>query len=100
MYAVIKTGGKQYKVQVGDIVRVEHLQGMGAVSFQPLLVSKNDHIQVGSPVVQGATVHAEIVGETKGKKLIVYKFRRRKGYRRKNGHRQLYTNIKITDIQL
>ena len=98
MYAVIETGGKQYKVQVGDVVRIDHVQATGPLMFQPLLIAKDGHVQIGAPLVKGAQVSAEVVGDEKGKKLIVYKFRRRKGYRRKNGHRQLHTAIRITNI--
>lgn len=102
MYAVIKTGGKQYKVEKGTTVRVEKLEGDPGtkLSFdEVLLVADGDKVQVGAPVVSGAKVAAEIVAQEKGEKLIVFKFRRRKAYRRKNGHRQQYTAIKVTDIQ-
>lgn len=102
MYAVIKTGGKQYKVEQGATLRVEKLEGDKGtkVSFdEVLLVANGDSIKVGAPVVTGAKVSGEIVAQEKGDKLIVFKFRRRKAYRRKNGHRQQYTAIKITDIR-
>src|SRR5262245_6236816 len=101
MYAVIKTGGKQYKVEQGLTLRVEKLEGdKGAtLSFsEVLLVADGDKITVGAPTVAGATVQAEIVAQERGEKLVVFKFRRRKAYRRRNGHRQSYTAIKITSI--
>ena len=102
MYAVIKTGGKQYKVEKGSTLRVETLDGDAGtkLSFEEvLLVADGDNVQIGAPVLSGAKVSAEIVAQEKGEKLIVFKFRRRKAYRRKNGHRQQYTAIKVTDIQ-
>jgi large subunit ribosomal protein L21 len=101
MYAVIKTGGKQYKVEKGTTVRVEKLEGDPGtkLSFDEVLLADGEKVQIGAPVVSGAKVAAEIVAQEKGDKLIVFKFRRRKAYRRKNGHRQSYTAIKVTDIQ-
>ncbi len=102
MYAVIKTGGKQYKVENGSTLRVEKLDGdAGAkITFEEvLLVADGENVQIGTPSLTGAKVQAEILGQEKGEKLIVFKFRRRKAYRRKNGHRQSYTAIKITGIQ-
>jgi large subunit ribosomal protein L21 len=102
MYAVIKTGGKQYKVEKGSTLRVEKLDGDAGtkLSFEEvLLVADGDNVQIGVPMLSGAKVSAEIVAQEKGEKLIVFKFRRRKAYRRKNGHRQQYTAIKVTDIQ-
>jgi large subunit ribosomal protein L21 len=102
MYAVIKTGGKQYKVEKGSTLRVEKLDGdAGAkVTFEEvLLVADGEEVKIGTPMLGGAKVSAEIVAQEKGEKLIVFKFRRRKAYRRKNGHRQQYTAIKVTDIQ-
>jgi large subunit ribosomal protein L21 len=101
MYAVIKTGGKQYKVEKGSTLRVEKLDGDAGTKLtfaEVLLVADGDNVQIGTPLLGGAKVLAEIVGQEKGEKLIVFKFRRRKAYRRKNGHRQSYTAIKVTDI--
>ena len=103
MYAVIKTGGKQYKVEKGATLRVEKLDvetGKSVVFEEVLLVADGDKITVGTPVVAGAKVSAEILGQEKGEKLIIFKFRRRKAYRKKTGHRQNYTALKITDINL
>ncbi len=101
MYAVIKTGGKQYRVAEGEIVRVEKLPGDkgDAVTFdQVLLVGGDDKAKVGRPLVKGAAVKAEITAQDRDRKIIVFKFRRRKGYRRKAGHRQPFTEIRITGI--
>lgn len=100
--AIIRTGGKQYRVAPGDVLRVEKLTGdVGSkIEFDDvLLVGSGDGVKVGTPVVQGAKVTAEITDHGRGKKLIVYKFRRRKNYRRKQGHRQAYTEIKVTGIK-
>jgi large subunit ribosomal protein L21 len=100
MYAVIQTGGKQYKVQPGDTLVVEKLEGGAgdAIEFgQVLLVSDDEKVAVGRPLVDGAKVSAEIVEQGLGEKLIVYKLRN-KNYRRKTGHRQMYTAVKITGI--
>jgi large subunit ribosomal protein L21 len=102
MYAVIKTGGKQYRVEPGTTLRVEKLDGEKGKSVEltdVLLVADGDDIKIGTPNLAGAKVTAEILGQERGEKLIVFKFRRRKQYRRKNGHRQAYTALKITDIK-
>ncbi len=102
MQAVIKTGGKQYTVNPGDVLDVELLEGNpgDAVEFNEVLMVSDDKgdVQVGAPIVENAVVKAKIVTEKKGKKIIVFKFKRRKDYRNKNGHRQRYTTVEITDI--
>jgi large subunit ribosomal protein L21 len=101
MFAVIKTGGKQYKVAKDDVLTVEKLPGDAgeAITFDDvLLVGDDAGTTVGAPVVNGASVKAEVVEQTRGDKVIVFKKRRRKHYRRKNGHRQDLTMVKITDI--
>lgn len=102
MHAVIKTGGKQYTVNPGDLIDVELLAGEPGdnIEFNEVLMVSNDkgEVQVGSPIVENAVVKAKIVQEKKGKKIIVFKFKRRKDYRNKNGHRQRYTTVEITDI--
>jgi large subunit ribosomal protein L21 len=100
MYAVIKTGGKQYRVTEGQLLRVEKLGGdVGApISFDQVLLLGGDSPKVGTPTVAGAKVSAEIVAHEKGDHIVVFKFRRRKNYRRKNGHQQPYTRVKITGI--
>jgi len=102
MYAVIRTGGKQYRVTEGQTLQVEKLAGTAgdAISFdEVLLVGGSDTPKVGRPLVNGASVKAQIMGEERGEKLVVFKFRRRKNYRRKTGHRQTYTRVRITGIQ-
>jgi large subunit ribosomal protein L21 len=99
--AIIKTGGKQYRVAVGDKLRIEKLPAEvgGAVNFdEVLLVGSGDDARIGTPFVAGANVSGLVKAHGRGKKLIVYKFRRRKNYRRKNGHRQSYTEVEITGI--
>jgi len=99
MYAIIATGGKQYKVSEGDIIRVEKLGVEAGKTFkfdQVLFVSDSD-VKVGADV-KDATVEAEVLGDVKGKKVIVYKYKRKTGYHKKNGHRQQYTTVKITKI--
>ena len=100
MYAVIKTGGKQYRVSEGDRLRGEKLPGEpGAqVTFDEVLMIGGEKVAIGTPVVKGAKVRAEIVTQGRDKKVIVFKFRRRKNYRRKRGHRQPFTELKITGI--
>jgi len=100
MYAVIKTGGKQYRVTEGDRLRVEKLAGdVGAtLTFDEVLMLGGDKVSIGTPLVSGAKVTATIVAQDRDKKIIVFKFRRRKNYRRKRGHRQPFTEIKITGV--
>ena len=100
MYAVIKTGGKQYRVSTGDKLRVEKLPGNvgDAVTFDQVLLVGGEALKLGKPLVGGAKVEAKITGQGLGKKLIVFKFRRRKNYRRKNGHRQPFTALEIVNI--
>lgn len=101
MYAVIETGGKQYRVEPGDTVRVESLPGeMGdAVAFdRVLLISDDESVAVGRPVIEGARVTGEIVEHGLGEKLTVYKFKRRKNQRKRNGHRQQFTAVKINEV--
>ncbi|MCJ8500931.1 50S ribosomal protein L21 [Desulfatitalea alkaliphila] len=102
MYAVVATGGKQYRVEAGEILRVEKLAGdVGAeVAFdQVLMLGDGDNVRVGQPLVEGASVKGRIVEQGKGKKIIVFKFKRRKRYRRKQGHRQLFTAVRIDTIE-
>lgn len=99
--AIIKTGGKQYRVAVGDKLRVEKLPGdVGSdIDFgEVLFLGAGADAKVGCPHVEGAKVSGKITAHGRGKKLIVYKFRRRKNYRRKNGHRQPFTEVEITGI--
>src|SRR3989338_1861470 len=101
MYAVVATGGKQYKVAVGDTLKVEKLEGDSGkkiVFDQVLLVGGKEGLKIGTPVLKGAAVEAEILDQTQNKKLILIKKKRRKGYRKKQGHRQLQTILKINKI--
>ncbi len=100
MYAVIKTGGKQYRVVEGQKLRVEKLVGAkgDTVTFSDVLMVGGDTPKIGQPVVAGASVSAKITLHARDKKIIVFKFRRRKNYRRKNGHRQPFTELLITGI--
>ncbi|MEJ2137609.1 MAG: 50S ribosomal protein L21 [Desulfofustis sp.] len=101
MYAIIKTGGKQYQVSTGDRVLVEKLEGNVGDSVElneVLLVAEGDAVTVGQPVVEGAKVVATITDQGKHKKIKVFKKKRRKGYRLTRGHRQLYTALTIADI--
>jgi large subunit ribosomal protein L21 len=101
MYAVIKTGGKQYKVAPGDQIKLESIEGEpgAVVSFdQVLMVGNGDTIKVGTPIVAGGAVKAEIVKHGRGVKVRIIKHRRRKHYHKEQGHRQNFTEVKITEI--
>ena len=101
MYAVIETGGKQYRVEPGDTVVVETLPGEegDAVEFdRVLLISDDESVAVGRPIIEGAKVTGQIVEHGLGPKLTVYKFKRRKNQRKRNGHRQQFTAVKIANV--
>ncbi len=101
MYAIIQTGGKQYRVSPGDVLRVEHLSGARGdevVLDQVLLVTDGQELRVGQPLVENATVHCQILRQGKGKKVIIFKKKRRKNHRRKQGHRQLFTALQVNEI--
>ena len=100
-YAIIRSGGKQYRVAEGDTVRVDLMSGAAGdkIKFDDVLMIGGDEPKIGKPLVKGAAVEAEIIGETKGDKLVVFKFRKRKRSRRKAGHRQHFTSVKITKVQ-
>lgn len=101
MYAVIRTGGKQYRVQEGDVVNVERLPGEVGdnISFDDVLaVGAGGDLKVGSPNVSGAKVAGEIVLQGRARKVLVFKFKRRKGYKRTKGHRQYFTRVKVNSI--
>ena len=101
MYAVIETGGKQYKVNEGDIIYIEKLdvEDGAAVTFDKVLaVGEGADIKVGAPAVDGATVEGSVIKTAKGKKVVVYKMKPKKGYRKKQGHRQAYTKVEIKKI--
>ena len=101
MYAVVTTGNRQYRVSPGDRIEVEKLTGAvgDTVAFTHVqLVGQGAEVTIGAPVVAGARVEAQIVAQKRGKKIIIFKHRRRKGYRRKQGHRQSLTSLQITGI--
>ena len=101
MYAVIKTGGKQYRVAKDDVLKIERVPGEAGAKIEfaeVLLVGSGESVTIGTPVVSGAKVTAELVGQTRGPKLIAFKKRRRKNSRRKKGHRQDLSTVRITSI--
>ena len=101
MFAVLKTGGKKYKDAHGDVIQVEKLEGNVGDKVtldQILMIGEEDKVDVGAPILDGSKVTCEIIDQTKGPKILVFKKKRRKKYRRTNGHRQLITYLKITDI--
>jgi large subunit ribosomal protein L21 len=103
MYAVVKTGGKEYRVSKGDLVRVEKLDGKVGDRVElkdVLMVSQEGQVQVGAPYLANAVIMGEIIQEIKGKKILTYKMKKRKNYRRFKGHRQTYTYLKVNDIAL
>jgi large subunit ribosomal protein L21 len=99
-YAVIRTGGKQYRVAEGETVRIDRLAGAAGetITFDDVLLIGGETPKIGKPKVAGASVQGEIVGDVKGDKLVVFKFRKRKRSRKKAGHRQAYTAVKITKV--
>jgi large subunit ribosomal protein L21 len=100
MYAVIATGGKQYKVSEGDVIRVEKLgaEADEKVTFDQVLLVSDADVKVGEPTVAGASVEGTVLSNGRAKKVIVYKYKRKTGYHKKNGHRQSYTEVKIDKI--
>lgn len=103
MYAVIRTGGKQYRVSPGDVLNVELLdtpKGEEVVFDQVLLVKEGDNLRLGAPIVEGAHVKAVVLRTAKSKKVLVFKYKRRKGFKRLRGHRQWQTTVMIKEISL
>ncbi|MFI3174548.1 MAG: 50S ribosomal protein L21 [Bacillota bacterium] len=101
MYAIIETGGKQYKVAEGDVITVEKLnvEAGAEVTFDSVIMtSKNDKVEIGAPYVSGAKVVASVLGDGKAKKVIVYKYKSKKGFHKKKGHRQPFTKLQIKSI--
>ncbi len=102
-YAVIRTGGKQYRVSPGDVIRVEKLAGEpGAeVQFTEVLMAADDNaaVRLGAPLLSGARVTAQVVEHGKAKKILIFKKKRRKNYRRRQGHRQQFTAVRVTNIE-
>ena len=102
MYAIIRSGGKQYRAEIGSIIdvdRLPHEVGESIEISDVLLLAIEDDTRVGRPMVDGASVSATVVEQFRGKKIIVYKYRQRTNYRRKQGHRQYYTRLRIDDIK-
>ena len=101
VYAVIQTGGKQYRVQQGDVIYVEKIdaQANDAVTFDKvLLVGEGEAVKVGTPAVDGAKVEGKVLAQVKGQKIVVYKYKAKKNERKKQGHRQPYTKVEITEV--
>lgn len=101
MYAIIETGGKQYRVAEGDYVRIEKLEcdaGNSVVFDNVLFVSDDNGVKVGTPFIDGATVEGTVVEHGKGKKILVFKYKAKKNYRKRQGHRQPFTKVKISAI--
>lgn len=100
MYAVIQTGGKQYRVQQGDVIFIEKLDCRvgDAVTFDKVLLVGGEESKIGTPTVDGATVEGKILGQVKGRKIVVYKYKAKKNERKKQGHRQPYTKVAITAV--
>ena len=101
MFAVVQTGGKQYKVSVGDVIEVEklNLEVGSKLNLDVLLISDNGKIKAGKPLVKNAVCEVEVLAQGKGEKIVVYKYKPKKNYRRKQGHRQPFTQIKILAIK-
>lgn len=100
MYAIIATGGKQYRVSEGDVIYIEKIDAQvdSTVSFDVLLMGNDGDVKIGTPVVDGVKVEGKVVGQIRGEKIVVYKYKSKKNYRRKQGHRQPYTKVEITKI--
>ena len=100
MYAIIATGGKQYRVSEGDVIYIEKIDAQvdSTVSFDVLLMGNDGDVKIGTPVVEGVKVEGKVVGQIRGEKIVVYKYKSKKNYRRKQGHRQPYTKVQITKI--
>lgn len=100
MYAIIATGGKQYRVSEGDVIYIEKIDAQvdSTVSFDVLLVGNDGDVKIGTPIVEGVKAEGKVVGQIRGEKIIVFKYKSKKNYRRKQGHRQPYTKVEITKI--
>jgi large subunit ribosomal protein L21 len=101
VYAIIKTGGKQYRVEQGDVIYVEKLNAQAdeTVSFDVLMLGKDDGAVIGTPTVSGAKVEGKVVSQVKSAKVVVYKYKAKKNERKKQGHRQPYTKVEITAVE-
>ena len=100
MYAIIATGGKQYRVSEGDVIYIEKIDAQvdSTVSFDVLLMGNDGDVKIGTPVVEGVKVEGKVVGQIRGEKIVVYKYKAKKNERKKQGHRQPYTKVEITAI--
>ena len=100
MYAIIATGGKQYRVSEGDVIYIEKIDAQvdSTVSFDVLLVGNDGDVKVGTPIVEGVKAEGKVVGQVRGEKIVVFKYKSKKNYRLKQGHRQPYTKVEITKI--
>ena len=100
MFAIIQSGGKQYRVAEGDVLRLESLKAEpgDTVELPVMMLSSDSEVKIGAPLVDGANVKAEVVSHGRGKKIYIYKFKAKANYRRKNGHRQPYTEVRIGEI--
>lgn len=100
MYAIIATGGKQYRVSEGDVIYIEKIDAQvdSTVSFDVLLVGNDGDVKIGTPVVEGVKAEGKVVGQIRGEKIVIFKYKAKKNYRRKQGHRQPYTKVEITKI--
>ncbi|MBI4697627.1 MAG: 50S ribosomal protein L21 [Nitrospirae bacterium] len=101
MYAIIETGGKQYKVSEGDIIKIEKIDNKKSVTFKNvLMVSDNNQVSFGNPFIPSAKVTADVIGDGKADKVLIFKMRPRKGHRKLRGYRQTHTTVKIKNIQI
>lgn len=100
MYAIIATGGKQYRVSEGDVIYIEKIDAQvdSTVAFDVLLVGNDGEVKIGTPVVEGVKAEGKVVGQVRGEKIVVFKYKSKKNYRRKQGHRQPFTKVEITAI--
>ncbi len=100
MYAIIKAGGRQYRVSQGDVIYIDKVEqeADSAISFDVLMIGGDGDVKVGNPVLEGAKVEGKVLGQVKGDKIVVYKYKSKKNYARKSGHRQPYTKVEITAV--
>ena len=100
MYAIIAAGGKQYRVSQGDVIYIDKVNQDvdSAITFDVLMVGGEGDVKVGNPVIEGAKVEGKVLGQVKGEKVVIYKYKSKKNYHRKAGHRQQYTKVEITSI--
>ena len=100
MYAIIATGGKQYRVSQGDVIYIEKVNQEvdSVINFDVLMIGNDGDVKVGNPVIEGAKVEGKVVAQVKGEKIVIYKYKSKKNYHRKAGHRQPYTKVEITAI--